>query len=524
MKCVNEKLIFAFLAMFAFSFLSSCDNFIMARWWLEHDRPDYHSGGGIGGAGGSNFGIVSFDAGGGTPDPKDLRIAWGNTVGRLLPMIRADATPGAYGFAGWVDENNNPWDVETRQVQMGDDVDRDGFIQLRAVWTAGTVHAVRFETRITGVPDPDPQFIANGGRAVAPRRVGSDAGLGTSGDGRYFSGWYTFEGLRWDFSTPIIESITLYAGWGAYSTRTVELVPNGGTRPTDGVEFTRTHFTVPLGSQIQDPGPLAKEGHAFGGWFTTPAFVPGTEWDFSTPMNEVDITPGVNPFMLYAKWVLNVYIVRFDVRISGIPNPPQVSVQRGQLVERPIVPSYQGMIVVGWYADFDRTIEWDFNQPVTSSMTLHAEWMALTLPPDVLVSQVRIIRVDFIDFAGSSTIFNQQSAGGASNLSNMQILNNTQIIVEVAEVLSDGQQFFAQLSGHANPVSTNITAERPELEAISRARAQAVIDQLLLRNIPAERLINAGYNDRNFAQHPDHARLNRCVEIVIIEILSPAVP
>ncbi|MCL2194057.1 MAG: hypothetical protein FWB78_11785, partial [Treponema sp.] len=75
------------------------------------------------------------------------------------------------------------------------------------------------------------------------------------------------------------------------------------------------------------------------------------------------------------------------------------------------------------------------------------------------------------------------------------------------------------LAGHANRV-TQSPSEDADLERVSRARADAIVEELTAKGIDTERMINVGFNPRNLAQDAEHASLNRCVELVIIEIIS----
>jgi len=77
--------------------------------------------------------------------------------------------------------------------------------------------------------------------------------------------------------------------------------------------------------------------------------------------------------------------------------------------------------------------------------------------------------------------------------------------------------FIIQLSGHANPIEYT-PEELAELETISTARSQSVLEEFISRSIPRDSMINAGYNDRIYGDG-SHGSLNRCVEIIIIEYL-----
>jgi len=501
----------------ASTMIVACHNQVIEKWWGDNQgEAIWIDGGGGGGTGdgavggGANFGSVVFDASGGVPNPKALHIAWGNTIGRLRPMSRD-----VQGFLGWFDENGNLWDLEARPVKPEDDIDGDEFITLIARWSSSAL-AVTFVTGPSPTNIPN-QLIGAGGRIVQPVNPAAP------GDGRAFAGWWERDGTgnnwgrQWDFANNTISGpVTLYARW-EYQTRTVVLHTNGGTRP-DGTELTRTQFTIPVGfGKIQDPGPLVREGYSFGGWFTEPGFY--RRWDFATDtITEPDASPGANPFNLYIRWIRNVYVVSFAVRSSTASQPDIQEVPHGETVTQPAVANPAG-VLLGWYADPNLTIRWNFDTDrVKSNQTLFADW---EVTPDFILRQVRIVNVSFIDFAGNSIDYNAEWALVRSTpLTHEQMENNVEAILAVAKILDDHPTFLLQLAGHANPVTQDLEAELPELEAVSRARANAVLRELADNHGIAEtRIINVGFNPRNLTSDPNHASLNRCVEMVVIEIM-----
>jgi len=490
--------------VFASAFFAACHNPIVERWWAEDPVPPPTEiiVDGNGGGSGHNFAAVVFIAAGGVPAPQALNIAWGGVIGRLRPMSNPPL-----GFLGWFDENGNLWDVETRQVSESDDVNEDGFITLRARWLS-TPYTVSFVTGpAPAIPD---QLIPHGGRIIQP------VNPGTLDDGRGFAGWRIGSEPNdelWDFDRWTVDKdVTLYASW-KYTTRNVEFRANGGTRP-DRSLLNRTNVVVPVGGLIQNPGPLVRVGYSLAGWFSDD----GTfehPWDFS----DDEVEAGDTTFYLYAKWVVNEYIVSFAVRSAAAPQPPVQRVRHGTRAVVPAeVATLPGAVFLGWFTNLNFDTLWDFNKEVTSNMTLYANWETT---PEIIVRQIRIINVSFIDFAGDSVTYNQQHAvpPAISNLSNLQIANNIATLAEVVGILSQNPTFLLQLAGHANRV-TQSPSEEADLERVSRARADAIVEELTAKGIDTERMINVGFNPRNLAQDAEHASLNRCVELVIIEIIS----
>jgi len=365
----------------------------METWWFDPGT----SGSGV------NFGVVVFDTRGGNFQPQPVRVLWGNTVPRIRAITHS--TNANLSFAGWLDERGNLWDIDTRTVRPGDDVDGDGFITLTALWEPGTV-TVNFVTNYNQIYSADKiprskagpvisvpvQRVVPGGKIIEPSGLPSDGIHG-------FLGWFTTDGglitdaneaaalylLRWDFNDPVSlpsgSSITLYARWSAYS-RTIHLQVNGGTRP-DNTQLQRLNFTIfsgiagSVGGRIIDPGPLVRTGYTFAGWFTES----GVEWNFSEDLvREVDdwdttIDPARlrnDAFILHARWVPNIYFVRFEAG-GGTPAPANQNVEHGKRAERPPVMTKAGEDFTGWFTDTGA--EWNFNfDIVTSSMTLYARW------------------------------------------------------------------------------------------------------------------------------------------------------
>lgn len=104
-----------------------------------------------------------------------------------------------------------------------------------------------------------------------------------------------------------------------------------------------------------------KENHTFAGWYN------GDEkFDFSAvPTDDVTLT---------AKWTANDYYVSF-VTEHGDP-PTSQNVKYNGTADDPGKLSEEGYTFDGWYADENRTIEFDFTKPITSNTTVYAKWTA----------------------------------------------------------------------------------------------------------------------------------------------------
>jgi uncharacterized repeat protein (TIGR02543 family) len=363
------------------SFFLTCHNPIMERWWNEdcNNTVNPVDPGSTGGSG-ENFAIVVFVTDGGIPQPRSIKIAWGGTVGRLRPISRGDD-----GFLGWFERNGMPWDVETRPVTK-DDVDNDGFITLTARWvrsTTAAIYTIKFEPYPTSiVPSPpfnavtiDDQRIASGGKVVQPLKPPALP------DSRGFAGWYTEDTFihQWNFNLPVSADVTLYAKW-ENNTRTVKFESNGGTRP-DGSTLLTHEFTVALSyGLVQHPGPLVKEGFSFAGWYMNPGFS-GEPWNFNTKKvtdSDVPVVGGITT--LYAKWEQNIYFVNFVISPSTATAPSRQSIPHGEKAAKPAdLPQLgDGRNFTGWYTEPEFFNQWNFDNPVTSTMTLHARFSPQT--------------------------------------------------------------------------------------------------------------------------------------------------
>jgi len=258
------------------------------------------------------YAIIYFDTDGGTTadgsEPRNLEIAWGETIGRMRPVEKT-----GFGFLGWFGENGRLWDLETKQVMPQDDVNGDGVIVLTARWVSSSVpsYTVSFDVIQGQAANPAPQTIAHGGKAIAP--------VNPQATGLAFDGWYreiTYNN-KWDFANNIVTgNIILYAKWNVnYNTVTFE--SDGGTRPDgrpigedkNGNPTGRDTVLIPYNGLVQDPGPIIKDDHIFGGWFTDNITF-NNQWSFAVNTVTEDT-------ILYAKWI-------FIETPPSPPSPPEV--------------------------------------------------------------------------------------------------------------------------------------------------------------------------------------------------------
>lgn len=121
--------------------------------------------------------------------------------------------------------------------------------------------------------------------------------------------------------------------------------------------------TIDRGGKFTEPAAPSKENHTFAGWYN------GDEkFDF-----DADTTNDPNVLKLVAKWDINQYTVQF---VSDHGSFADQTIEHGKPIDtgKLTIPEVEGYTFVGWYADENRTIEFDFTKPITSNTTVYAKW------------------------------------------------------------------------------------------------------------------------------------------------------
>lgn len=178
--------------------------------------------------------------------------------------------------------------------------------------------------------------------------------------GYIFGGWYTdsacTDGKEFKFSTPITESMTLYAKWTPkqvpYTIRHRDKDTNETVAPdTTGTGAYGEKITLTPKTDIADYVPA--EGNPQYSWL----------------MSEVG-----NIFTLrYVK----LFTVSFDCHMDGMTIAAK-TVQRNAKVTSPGTLTRAGYAFGGWYKNLSDAAAYDFDTPVTESFTLHAKWTPRT--------------------------------------------------------------------------------------------------------------------------------------------------
>ena len=136
------------------------------------------------------------------------------------------------------------------------------------------------------------------------------------------------------------------------------------TFTADGTTFAQPQ-TINRGGKFTEPAAPSKENHTFAGWYN------GDEkFDF-----DADTTNAPNVLNLVAKWEKSKYTVKF---VSDYGSFADQTIEHGKPIDtdKLTIPEVEGYTFGGWYADEDRTIEFDFTQPIKSNTTVYAKWTA----------------------------------------------------------------------------------------------------------------------------------------------------
>lgn len=185
--------------------------------------------------------------------------------------VPSNPTRTGYTFAGWYQDaegTGSAFNLATKTFAVD--------TYCYAKWTINT-YTVTYDSN-SGSP-VEPQTVAYGETATKP----NDPAL----LGHLFAGWYTddetFE-APFDFETPIVDNITLYAKWNEAVTVTFD--SNGGSDVETQVIVKGGKATKPTDPEL--------ENNVFAGWFYDDVDFTD-EVDFLVDIFEADDT-------LYAKW------------------------------------------------------------------------------------------------------------------------------------------------------------------------------------------------------------------------------
>ena len=136
------------------------------------------------------------------------------------------------------------------------------------------------------------------------------------------------------------------------------------TFTADGTTFAPAQ-TIDRGGKFTEPAEPSKENHTFAGWYNG-----DKPFDF-----DADTTNAPNVLNLVAKWEKSKYTVKF---VSDHGSFAEQTIEHGKPIDtdKLTIPEVEGYTFDGWYADENRTIEFDFTKPIKSNTTVYAKWTA----------------------------------------------------------------------------------------------------------------------------------------------------
>ncbi|MDE5721288.1 MAG: InlB B-repeat-containing protein [Clostridia bacterium] len=287
-----------------------------------------------------------------------------------------------------------------------------GNITLYAKWQSEDApapagyHTVTFDSR--GGSAVKPQIIKDGFTASLPAEP--------TWSNHTFKGWYSDSSCTnaYDFSSPVTGDVTVYAKWDSSSPSAEKIVITlnyNYDNKSDSVEIDKDS-TLPLANQ----SPVRTDWH-FAGWFKDSA---------CTQMFNLSERLSAN-ITLYAKWAKDPvqpadgtgidfskewdgsgnggtggsdnFVFDKTVSIGSVnvdPTTPETPVTEGQLIvtfntnggtdvsaqsvtanhtaSAPVVVEKEGYMFCGWYKESTFNTLYDFSEPVTTNITLHAKW------------------------------------------------------------------------------------------------------------------------------------------------------
>ncbi|HAE42533.1 MAG TPA: hypothetical protein DCG34_06375 [Clostridiales bacterium] len=268
-------------------------------------------------------------------------------------------------------------------------------------------------------------FVENGGTTVADIQRYHNTKINTAPvstkTGYTLEGWYTNSGLtnKVTFPYTVTDDATFYAKW-TINQYTITFDTKGGT--------TVAAITQDYGTPIAEPDDPEKDDLEFLGWSPAlPATMPAmnmtlvAQWelepytisfeenggstvanitqDYGTKINTAPVSTKtgytlegwyidiglthkvVFPYTitadatLYAKWIINEYVVTFDE--NGGTTVDAIYSDFNEKIEEPDEPTKTGYTFDGWfYDDVDFENEFDFNEDkITEDTTLYAKWI-----------------------------------------------------------------------------------------------------------------------------------------------------
>ena len=292
---------------------------------------------------------VVFNANGATGD----MLPQSFTYGTSQALIKNAFSRTGYTFLGWAKTNDAKAEEYADNASVNNLTAEDGAtVTLYAVWQANG-YTVTFDANGEGVTGEMQAQSFTYGQSVTLNANNFER------EGYHFLGWSTSKESnnvvyadKAEIGSLQSTGLTLYAVW-EINTYTV-------TFNTDGGSAVQSQ-TVAHGDKAAMPESAPeKDGYKFAGWY-----VGETEFKFE----ETEITENIT---ITAKWVINSYTVSFNS--DGGSTVEEITVNHGEKVTAPKVPTKDGYAFAGWYVG---ETAYDFNKAVTADVALTAKWNAI---------------------------------------------------------------------------------------------------------------------------------------------------
>ncbi|MGI6701866.1 MAG: InlB B-repeat-containing protein [Christensenellales bacterium] len=177
--------------------------------------------------------------------------------------------------------------------------------------------------------------------------------------GYTFVGWL-LDGTLYDFTTPIIEEITLNALW---INKVYTITFDAGEGSTDTVSI-EVEYDKPIGEM---PIPTRLH-HDFVNWYTKPL-------GGGVALDSDSVYQIAEDITLYAKYKYTHYSISFDT--DGGSEIAPISAEYLSPVspdDIPADPEKRGHTFIDWYIDDEFSEIYDFNTPLTGNITLYAKY------------------------------------------------------------------------------------------------------------------------------------------------------
>lgn len=295
---------------------------------------------------------LSYEANGGSGTPPAAGISY--DYGQEVSVQINTFTRNGYTFKEWntaADGTGTAYQIAAALSMPDQDV------VLHAIWTPKE-YTLTYQGNGHETGEVPPSTVEKTGSTV------TIAGYGTMEKTGYRAiGWNeALDGsaTSWAPAAVLImpaKSVSLYAQWEPLDC-TVEFNPDGGNFAGPNEQ------SVPYGSRLTEPAMPVKDGYAFGGWQQAG----GTLWNFGSDL----ATNYQGEIILTALWSPDSYLVQFNSQ--GGSAVSSVSLNHGAVVPEPTAPSRNGYEFTGWFDSAVGGVSWDFNQSITTSMTLYAHW------------------------------------------------------------------------------------------------------------------------------------------------------